>query len=229
MRVALCFSGQLRNVRQTYEQSYLPQILTPNSHHQIDVFSHSWYDKTTTGTQFITAGGGVGSNVTPANIIEEVYQLYNPIATILQQQIQFDERNYNDNKYPMIKPMFTLSKMFSTWLSIQLKINHEAMYNFTYDVVAIARYDWIFHQPVAFDIVQAPGVYHPGCNPHGINVGYVMGDSSSMNHYASLFHNVSSVYDRGVPFCDEILAQEFLLYTNTPIHNFAIPSTINRG
>jgi hypothetical protein len=229
MRIALCFSGQLRNVKQTYEQYWLPNVLTPNAHHQIDTFVHSWYDKSTTGTSFVTAGGGIGSHPTPANVIQDIYDIYNPVTMVLQHQLPFDEKNYNDNKYPMIIPKFTLSKMYSSWMCNQLKSVHEGSQNQRYDVVAVARFDWAFQQPVLFDAVTTPGVYHPGLNPHGINVGFVMGDSTSIDRYNMLFHDVQSVYDAGVPFCDEILAQAYLGHLNIPIHNLQTPSTINRG
>ena len=229
MRVALCFSGQFRNVRQTYEQYWLPQILQHNAHHHIDVFVHSWYDKTTAGQTFMTAGGGVGSHATPDNVIQDIYELYNPVAMSLMQQLSFDERNYNDNKFPMIIPRFTLSKMYSAWACNQMKARHEVDHQFRYDVVAVARFDWAFQQPVFFDKVTQPGIYHPGLNPHGINVGYVMGDSPSVDLYNELFWKVQSVYDMGVPFCDEILAEAYLNLIGIPVHSFFTPSTINRG
>src|ERR1035441_1612720 len=144
MRIALCFSGQLRNVRQTYEQYYLPHIIQPNKHHQTDVFVHAWYDKSTVGHTFITAGEGVGSHPTPANVLQDMYEIYNPVSTMLQHQVHFDELNYNERRYPSIKPRFTLSKMYSGWAANQLKLNYELSHGFKYDVVAVARFDWAF-------------------------------------------------------------------------------------
>jgi hypothetical protein len=229
MRVAICFSGQLRNVRTTFEQFYRPHVLEPNQHHEIDTFVHAWYDRDTIGQSLITAGGGVGSTPVPGNVIQEVYEYYNPKTTLLQHQLPFDERNYNDNKYPMIKPKFTLSKMYSGWMSNQLRLDYETKFGFKYDVIAVARFDWAFLQPIHFDFVTRPGIYHPGLNPHGINVGYIMGDDSSINTYSNLFYDVQRVYDTGVSFCDEILAEAYLTRQNIPIFNFATPTTINRG
>ena len=90
MRIAICFSGQLRNVKSTFEDGYKPNVLDVNSHHQIDVFGHSWYDKTTIGTTYMAANRERNSikaaDAVPEGIIQTVYDCYDPIILVLQKQ-----------------------------------------------------------------------------------------------------------------------------------------------
>lgn len=230
MRVALCFSGQFRNVRQTYENHWVPMVFNHNTHHQIDVFVHSWYDKSTAGQVLMTAAGNRGSEPVPANIITDVYEMYNPISMMTQQQLPFDEKNYKISPaFPFITPRFSLSRMYSSWMCNQLKLAHEMHMGFKYDVVVTTRFDWVFRAPLQFDRITHPGIYHPGLNPHGTNIGCIIGQSSFVDHYNNLYWDVEQLYNSGVPFCDEILAESYLTAHKVPIYNLSIPTTINRG
>lgn len=233
MRIALCFSGQLRNVQSTFERWYKPNVFDNNSEHQIDVFAHSWFDKNTTGKVQYAANRErdtvVASEPVPYNIIQQVYDIYDPIWFELQRQRDFDEKDYNERKLIDAVPFNGLSRLYSIFRSVALKREYEEEYNFTYDVVACLRYDFVFFEPFKFDLVNTPGVYHPGYSPHGFNVCYVMGDSQSIDIYSQLYHNVDLVYRTGIEWCDEILANTFLQITNIPTFSFNIRNTINRG
>lgn len=233
MKIAICFSGQLRNIQSTFLNWYKPNVLDVNQDHEIDIFVHSWFDKNTIGSVHYAANrvpnSVVASDPVPEDIIQQMYGAYNPIATILQKPKTFDEKNYNERKLPDAVPAHGLSRLYSIFRSVQLKAQYEAENNFKYDVVACARFDFMFKEPFKFDLVNEPGIYHPGYSPHGFNVCYAMGDTDSINQYALLYQNVEIVYNTGIAWCDEILANTYLNMCGIPVYDFKTLNGINRG
>ena len=137
MRIALCFSGQLRNVKSTFDKWYKQNVLDVNQHHQIDVFVHSWFDKNSVGSVYYAANeipnSVQGSDPLPENVIQQVYDCYNPIKFELQHQKTFDEKNYNDRRLHGAVPQNGLSRLYSIRRSIMLKLDYELENDFKYE------------------------------------------------------------------------------------------------
>lgn len=233
MRIALCFAGQLRNVRSTFDRWYKPNVFEVNKEHQIDVFVHSWFDNQTVGKVHYAANRNpnsvIASEPVPEDVIGQIYTTYNPIGLQLQHQKVFDEKNYNERKLIDAVPQNGLSRLYSIMRSVILKKEYEIENNFVYDVVACARYDFMFLEPFKFDVVVENGVYHPGYSPHGFNVCYAMGKSDVMDIYANLYTHVDTVYNTGIEWCDEFLAIKYLELCNIPTYSFDVQNNINRG
>lgn len=233
MRIAFCFSGQLRNVESTYYQSHKPNIIDANQHHQIDFFTHGWFDNQTVGSVHYAANhipnSVIACDPISQNVIEQIYDLYNPIRIELQRPQKFDERNYSQRKLLDAVPQNGLSRLYSIYRAVKLKSEYEEEHNFIYDIVVCTRFDFVFQYPISFDIVKAPGIYHPGYSPHGFNVCYVMGDSKNMDEYSYLYMNVDEVYNSGIHWCDELLALRYLQLTQKPVYDFHTPCSLNRG
>lgn len=233
MKIALCFSGQLRNVKSTFDNWYKPNVLEPNKHHEIDVFVHTWYNNETVGTVYYAANevpnSVVASDSIPENIIQHVYDAYNPVRMELQRPIIFDEKNYNERRLHGAVPQNGLSRLYSLYRSVLLKVQHEQENNFKYDAVVVTRFDFTLKRPFLFDIVNKKGIYHPGFSPHGFNVCYAMGDSESIDTYATLYHHVDEVFNTGIHWCDENLAKRFSQMCNLPVYDFNVENGLNRG
>lgn len=232
MKIAFCFSGQLRNVYSTYEQWFRPNVIDVNKEHDIDFFGHSWFDKNSVGSVYKAANrvrDAVDANApVPHNIIQQIYDCYNPVAIKLQRQVEFDEKDYNDRKLPDAVPLNGLSRACSIFKVAELKRQHETDNNFVYDVVVFTRYDFQLKEPFNFSMVKEQAVYHPGYSPHGFNVCYAMGPSQIMDYYSALYPNIDKVYRSGVVWCDELLASGFLKLINVPTIDFHILNGINR-
>ena len=233
-RVAVCFSGQLRNVKSTYEIGYKPNMWDTNTNCQIDVFGHSWYDKNTTGMIY-TAANRMRNTIpacspVPSDIIQQVYESYNPIQLYLQQQLVFDEKDYNERKLPDAVPEHGLSRLYSIQRANEARLQHERNMDFVYDLVIFTRYDFVIMEKLLFDVIgKETGIFHLGYSPHNFNVCFTMGDPQSMTKYAQLYNDIESVYKRGVFWCDELLALNYLQYQNIPIYDLTIRNMINRG
>lgn len=234
MRVALCFSGQLRNVKSTFDGWYERNVLQPNKEHEIDVFVHSWYDNNTVGNVYHAANeipnSVVASDPIPENVVQQVYDLYNPVEFHLERPRVFDEKNYNNHRLHGAIPQNGLSRLYSLYRVMSTKVSYELDNKFTYDVVACARFDFTFKEPFNFNIVQQPNaIYHPGYSPHGFNVCYAMGNSTAMNTYGQLYNYVDDVFNTGIPWCDENLARTFIQMTGMKSIDFHVLNGLNRG
>ena len=227
MKIALCFAGQFRNVKVTYDGWMYPNVIKPNEHLQLDIFAHGWFDKNVVGDVYATSTGVPGSNEVPENIIELVYDLYDPKSVRLEKQLHFDipEEKFLERKYPQVKPQYSTSRMYST----HQVYNDVENSNITYDLIAITRWDWIMFSEVLFENYTDGSIWHAGMNPHGLNVGFVCGVPAVMKTYMNLFNVQEEVFDTGVPYCDEFLAEKNIQLAEIPIKSMNIRNSIHRG
>lgn len=232
MRIALCFSGQLRNVGSTYG-SWRSNVLEPNAGHQIDVFGHSWFDNDTIGSVYYAANkeptAFPASAPIPENVIQQVYDCYNPVKLVLERPQTFNADKYNERKLEDAVPQHGISRLYSLYQANRLKREYELQHKFRYDVVMCARYDFIIKEPLLFRRAPTRGIAHLGYSPHGFNVCHAMGDTESIDAYADLWFHYDAVYNSGATWADELIALKYLEGINMPIYDVSIPNGLNRG
>ena len=198
MNVALCLSGQPRSVERAYPY-ILENIILPND---ADVFVHAWADDRLRGGQPLAACGAIASDVIPENIEDVIINLYEPEDYIFEEQIEFDVKNYNERKAPMIKPQNSQSQ----WFSVRECFN--LIDETKYDVIIRARFDWALKDKVYVSDYPLPTIKCPNDCPHpgGINDQFAFGHTEDMMIYGSLFDHMDYVYNvQGVRYCDEQL------------------------
>ena len=222
MKVAVCISGQPRNVQSTYPLIY-ENLIEPNN---ADVFVHSWIDPNFIGRRPVSSGGVIASDVIPANIDQIILDLYQPKAHIFESQIEFDGSKYEERKYPQIKPKNSISQRYSVFRSISLALTHDI-----YDCIVRIRFDWALGVPIEvvdFDLTHL--VCPNDCpHPNGINDQFGFGNTDVMMYYAGLYYNIDNLYDAGLPFCDEILLYYHMIGNGIEISPVHIPYEIRRG
>ncbi len=209
MRTAVCISGQPRNVEAGLE-FIKPHLLKPN---KPDVFIHVWWDEDVVGTQIVNAGGHVASRMVRPGTLDYIMEKYNPIMMEFEEQIQFDEKNYNENKYPGITPFFSLSQRYSIWKSHELKRMHEEKRGFKYDAVMKVRFDWAVYNPIYVENFDLSVINAPDRNPHpnGLDDTFAVSSSENMDIYSRLYFDIDEYYNEdGIPFCDELLLHHHL-------------------
>lgn len=198
MRVALCFSGLPRFVRETFPY-WKACLLDP---YKPDVFIHSW-------------------RVDPS-VRAQILDLYNPCVFQEETQRQFDVTNYTDRIWPhRTTPSTVISQFYSLQQAHALRRNWEDHCGFRYDVVVRARFDWYLKQ-VDFEINNQVNVPRtPTLDGHrfaycgeplvGISDQFAYGSSDVMHTYAQLVDNVSHLYHNcGVDFCGELFLKAHL-------------------
>lgn len=227
MKTALIISGQPRSVRETFENIYR-NVIEPN---QPDIFIHMWDDPQLYGKRPVSAGGVVASNHIPEDIIEIVQQLYQPISHTVERPIQFDERNYNENKYDQIKPQNSLSQRYSIFRAFQLVDARYQATNVEYDAVIRMRFDWSVDVPIVVADLPLDCITLPNDCPHhgGLNDQFAVGNMPHMRKYANLYMEIPTLFHQNVPFCDEILLGQSLVHARIPINAIHIPYHIQRA
>ena len=182
-RTAVCLSGQPRNVEAglVFIKSNILQLNNP------DVFIHVWWDEDIVGKRLTNAGGHVASDTIRPETLEYIQKKYEPISMQFEPQIQFDEKNYNERKYPGITPFFSLSQRYSIWKSHELKRQHEEDRGFKYDAVIRLRFDWAVHTPIVAEKYNMSVINTPNRNPHpnGIDDTFAVSSSENMDVYAN--------------------------------------------
>ena len=147
MRVALCLSGQPRDL-QAGIKSIKENIISCNPSFSIDVFCHYWFDERLIGHPFDSAQSlqdkklGVWDRDT-IDIIESL----NPKDSYYETPRDFKEYEdftvTADAIQPRLKSLF-----YSMFMSNLMKSNIESNEHFKYDMVIRARYDLLFFKPI---------------------------------------------------------------------------------
>jgi len=227
MKTALILSGQPRSVEKTFPL-IKQHILDIN---QPDVFIHTWRDDRLCGRSPVSSGGVVASDPIPENINEIILNLYNPVAIKIERPIEFNEFNFNDNKYPQIKPKNSLSQRYSVRESFKLLLDHAAWTDTTYDYVIRMRFDWAIQMDIDVTTLPTDTITTPNDCPHqgGLNDQFAVAPQHLMLHYVQLFDQIPRLFSYGVPFCDEILLGEHLRSANIVANAIPIPYTIQRS
>jgi hypothetical protein len=222
MKIALCISGQPRNVQITYPHIY-ENLIEPNN---ADVFIHSWIDDNMIGRKPVSSGGIIASDVIPSNIDELILDIYHPKFHIFEPQMEFDGSKYEERKYPQIKPKNSISQRYSVFRSILLALTHDI-----YDCIIRIRFDWAIGIPIEVMNFELSHLTCPDDCPHpsGINDQFGFGNADVMMTYGGLYHNLDKLYNSGLPFCDEILLYNHITANGIKINPIHIPYQIVRG
>jgi len=227
-RVALCFSGQFRNVETGF--SYINEnIIKPNlDNWEFKTFVHSWFDQEDVGKQLLTAkglatgNGETGCNDVSNDVLSLVYRLYNPDKMLVEKQIDFDEKDYATRKSAFIIPKFSLSKMYSTYKVCGLKRDYEVENNMLFNLVISLRFDLGIQNKVNLNDFSTSSY---SCSEYGVymNVGVdishaIMG-SQIFDQYATLIKEVDNIWRvHGLEFADERMTHKHLDLLNININ-----------
>lgn len=149
MRIALCLSGQPRNMKIGYKfiKKY---ILDPNSENEIDIFLHAWFDENEIGKSYSSAqqypDGYVG--IVEKDTDKFLIEKYNPKAYKIEKQIDFKEYSNGFKSHETAKQDAMCSIFYSMYAANNLKKEYENKNNFVYDIVVRARYDLAYFEPI---------------------------------------------------------------------------------
>lgn len=216
MKVAVCYSGQPRVVEKGYKQYMEKFLYKCNPDFEFYNFFHMWFDLEDINEKYINAGGHEASEPIPPDVIQKIITFYDPTKMWVEKQVLFDEKDYNEHKYPAIIPFFSLSKMNSILRANQLKSLYENENSMKFDIVISNRTDIAPEFPINlhdYDFGAAAFYYPRGCpHPESVNVIFGMGNSAVMDYYSEMVRYVDHYWrDVGIPFCDEPFAYYHLV------------------
>lgn len=202
MKVAVCISGQPRGARDTFPYIY-NNIILPNN---ADVFFHVNFDSDTLTMEKTHIGRG--DCTLDKNIIDDLVQLYKPVAYIVEKPRNFYKpsvivpegrlkmsKAYNptvgwsdeEHRYHVLKQI--MSMYYSIFKANELKENYSTEKGFTYDYVIRIRFDIVPLEPILCSTLDPRFLYYQDLSqPQGQISDWInIGSNMVMNVYSSIY------------------------------------------
>lgn len=194
MKVALCFSGQARSFKEGFK--YYEKNLLP--FYDVDIFIHSWKN----------------------NNESEIIELYKPVDYLFEVPLQGDfDKKYTNSPNPILHPpRFTVSMLYSMYLSCLLKQKYEKKNSFLYDWVIRSRTDFALNGRIPFEKAKPERLYIPNCvvvpERNFGNDQFAFGSSAVMDKRMSIYPNMDKFYQQGVTMIGESMMSAQLTLHN---------------
>jgi hypothetical protein len=217
MKIALCLSGQPRNLEKNIP--YLLNGLVKPSN-ITDIFIHSWFDESLIGTSFASSqpfqNGKLGSF---SKKTVELLKSLNPKKCIIEKPKDFSEFSHLED-IPTAIQTHIASSLCSAHLCNNLKIQYEKENNFKYDLVIKTRIDCFYEKPiniidylddnwmevihVAYDYQHMrQDRYYPISNGDkyiSLSDTFAYGSSEVIDKYCSIFPEFENIFHKIYPY-----------------------------
>jgi hypothetical protein len=217
MKIALCLSGQPRNLEKNIP--YLLNGLVKPSN-ITDIFIHSWFDESLIGTDFNSSqpfqNGKLGSF---SKETVKLLKSLNAKKCIIEKPNNFLEFSHLEN-LPTAIQTHIASSLYSAYLCNNLKIQYEKENNFEYDLVIKTRIDCFYKEPVniinyldnqwknvihvAYDYQHMrENEYYPISNGDkyiALSDTFAYGSSEIINQYCSIFPEFENIFYKIYPY-----------------------------
>jgi hypothetical protein len=228
MKIALCVSGQPRNVDRGIEN------ILQNMKFDFDIFAHAWWDNESHKTTFKKRlWNGVDDEVSEFvqnDWISEMYNKFDVKKIVIEEQKQFDVPELLEKRKLKFTNTFNVcSGLYGIWKCNQLKKDYELENNFMYDWIIRIRYDFGLAEPLNIDNFDNNFVYIPSDNSHkyGFNDQFAVGSSLNMDIYSGVFPKIEQILksnNSGIytaDYCDkpDNMGQEQLLQKHLENNN----------
>lgn len=237
MKIALCFSGQPRFVKEV--SSYIKQNVCFG--YDVDVFAHLWFDESITDQPYKYGGSGkwVDQRI-PKSAINDFVSIYNPIAyKVDPSKIFIDNQIKTDYCYKPSGDLVSWSKHWkestepnyrnrtvNNWISYHyslgqvnfLKKEHEYKNGFKYDYVVKCRTDTIIKTKLQYERYDKNCVHYTNVlfQPDNMIADWInFGGSRPMDVFMNTFGIFDSLvknceHDLGGAWCNEIIHKKAL-------------------
>lgn len=217
MKIALCFSGQPRFVKEIYPS--IKKYLIGN--YQFDVFAHLWFDEKLRTEPYKYGGAGGWEHqrisVDAIKVFEELYQpkkikvepskvfKYHNLTTKLchypDGKVIEWSKHWQDSQEPDYRNRIVHNNI-SNFYSLQqvnlLKQAYEFENDFQYDLVIRCRTDTILHHNIQYELLDKKYVYYTNTlnQPDGMIADWInIGNSENMDVFMNTFGNIRKVFE----------------------------------
>lgn len=210
MRVALCISGQPRNIYRGI------QNISENMKFDFEVFLHAWWDNDTNKSTFKKVlYNGVEDEVSELvsnDWVGRLYDNFNVNKISIEKQVQLNvPKILERRKLKFTNTFGVCSGMYSIYKCNELKKEYETENNFEYDWVIRTRADFGLSEPLNLSEFDNSFIYAPNDNSHnyGFNDQFAVGSSKNMNTYSDTFLHIENAiesHNTGVKtanYCDK--------------------------
>ena len=196
MRVALCISGQPRNINRGV------QNILENMKFDFEVFVHAWWDSTKNKSTFKKVlYNGVEDEVSELvnnDWVGSLYDNFDINKILIEKQVQLNVPEILEKRKLKFTNTFGVcSGMYSIYKCNELKKEYEKENSFEYDWVIRTRADFGLSEPLNLSQFDNSIVYAPNDNNHnyGFNDQFAIGSSKNMNIYSDTFLYIKETID----------------------------------
>jgi hypothetical protein len=230
MKVALCLSGQPRNVEIGFNK-LKNTILDTND---VDVFVHTWYDPENLSTRSIIPGRE--NNIVSPDADKKILDLYQPKAYKIEKPKKWKDRSleFTDRCFDEcwswgkecgvdLAKDYLVDAVHSMWYSImisnQLREEYSLDNGVKYDLVIRNRFDYGPHVRLYFGELEVPDnvIFYQELNqPKGmVSDWFNMGSSNAMNIFSSIYYNIGQLHKQSIErdgiWCNELLTKHQII------------------
>ena len=194
MKIALCISGQPRNVYRGIEN------ILQNMKFDFDVFAHAWWDRKSHEITFKKRlWNGVDDEVSDFvqnDWVSKMYDNFDVKKIVLEEQKQFDILQIFEQRKLKFTNVFNVySGLCSVFKCNELKKKYEFENNFKYDFVIRTRFDFGLSKSLDIDNYIDNVIHAPNDNSHnyGFNDQFAIGSSHNMDIYSDVYNNIEYI------------------------------------
>lgn len=191
-RVALLYSGEIRDILHCFNNHYNTIILPNKNEYQFDIYFHFWQTPWETN-----------------ELRSRVLELMKPLAYKFEPYMTFDnEHVVPDPRFPHPKQNF-YSMFYGMNEVSKMKQDYENKWNIKYDIVFRMRSDLFFISSIdrlsMFDSTKIHLLNDWAHLQYGLNDQFAFGPSEQMDKLMSAYENLEKMYEAGCAINPECL------------------------
>jgi hypothetical protein len=239
MKIALCLSGQPRNIDSTFSK-IKQSILDGND---VDVFIHTWFDENNLSTNSVIPDR-VG-DILDASAIQKLKDFYNPKKILVENPKNWKRKYHFPNKCFVEGPSWALdvkeglevaksylsnmtnSMFYSIMISNLLKEDYSISNGVEYDLVVRCRTDFSPHVVIDFDKISLNDdeiICHSTGLPYNMpHDWFSIGTTESMNVYCGVYNQINQLHKQSNEtdgwWCNELLIKHHLMNNKIKVHH----------
>jgi len=224
MKVAVCFSGTVRNPEIALESL---KLIRPGNH--IKIFAHTW-SNLNTETDYLNGSIDHSDTSLLQGFNFETFLIENYQSKKIHFQKMYDFFNFKIHHATPRTDLGIISMFYSIYQSNLLKRNYETLNKLKFDKVIRMRFDSNFENKI-LDLTQLNSELNipneeDWCG--GINDQFAVGTSELMDVYCDMYNSFSLI--RHVPYHPESMFGEYLKIrqVNLDRFDFKVSITSNR-
>lgn len=215
MKIAICFSGHLRNFSNLLE-NFKEKILSLRKDHQVDVFfsiwdiyepQYSWTNQNETVSNLINI-----EDLSRLNPIKIEVENFNEIKDnfLLKNFTNIDHSNEWTSKNGILHsiPMF-----YKIYKANELKKDYEKINNFKYDIAIRYRSNLLINGNIDLNINKNI-LYNKRENNSNLDDIFAYSDSETMDKYSDLYLNLSLILNKYRRFGPEEILYDWIINEN---------------
>jgi hypothetical protein len=209
VRTAVVITGQVKRLKED-AQSVITNLIEP---YKADVFLSVWGNNTLS--------------------MDEVISIYQPKAMEIEEpfimpNVPRKTRNYDCSMNIQNPPHNVWAMFYRIERGNELRKRYEKAIGREYHTIIRFRFEIGVHQSCPILTPEANTVYIPEGQDHmgGVCDTMAIGDSTSMDHYASIYSNLNDYHERNMPTHPESVVRKHLELNGITIKRFRLHTTL---